>query len=321
MFHCRSTWKYSCSTSAGSAKNSAALPRSRMRLRRVVARAPGCSFAYHECSPTTTSSTASPSGVRDEQGRGDFRLIEVTEPANPVEVSDWGVISDPVPGLPAAGQGCDPDGNYGHSATPSEDGRLAFVAYWDSGFIALDVTDPAHPVYQGRTAYPPDADGDGHSSSYDASRKLLFTADEDFCKSSPGTEPGFGYLRVFDASDLTAPEQIGSYRTPNSSGTQDVAAGDYTIHLTQLVGDTLYASWYSDGVRVIDVADPVNPQEVAYFVPPAGKNPVKPSQRSVLTNTTQVWGVAVDEATGLVYLSDMNTGLWIVRRTDTAAGT
>lgn len=265
--------------------------------------------------------TASPSGVRDEQGRGDFRLIDVTEPANPVEVSDWGVISDPVPGLPVAGQGCDPDGNYGHSATPSEDGTMVFVAYWDSGFIALDVTDPEHPVYQGRTVYAADADGDGHSASYDATRQLLFTADEDFCKSSPGTEPGFGYLRVFDVSNFGSPEQIGSYRTPNSTGTQDVAAGDYTIHLTQLVGDTLYASWYSDGVRVIDVADPGDPQELAYFVPPAGKNPVKPSQRSVLTNTTQVWGVAVDEATGLIYLSDMNTGLWIVRRTDAAAGT
>jgi myo-inositol-hexaphosphate 3-phosphohydrolase len=51
-------------------------------------------------------------------------------------------------------------------------------------------------------------------------------------------------------------------------------------------------------------------------VPPAGDNPVKPSQRGVLTNTTQVWGVAVDDATGLVYASDMNTGLWILRRTD-----
>jgi hypothetical protein len=36
----------------------------------------------------------------------------------------------------------------------------------------------------------------------------------------------------------------------------------------------------------------------------------------VLPSTTQVWGVVVDEATGLVFASDMNTGLWILRRTD-----
>jgi hypothetical protein len=29
-----------------------------------------------------------------------------------------------------------------------------------------------------------------------------------------------------------------------------------------------------------------------------------------------VWGVVVDEATGLIYASDMNTGLWILERTD-----
>jgi hypothetical protein len=35
----------------------------------------------------------------------------------------------------------------------------------------------------------------------------------------------------------------------------------------------------------------------------------------VLTNATQVCGVAVDDATG-VDASDMNSGLWILRRPD-----
>ena len=51
-------------------------------------------------------------------------------------------------------------------------------------------------------------------------------------------------------------------------------------------------------------------------MPPAVNNPINPSQRGVLTNTTQVWGVAYDEARDLVYASDMNSGLWILRRTD-----
>jgi hypothetical protein len=72
-------------------------------------------------------------------------------------------------------------------------------------------------------------------------------------------------------------------------------------------------SWYSDGVRVLDVSDPTAPTEVAHFVPPAAKNPVKPKQRGVLTNTPQVWGVVGDG--GLLYANDMNSGLWILRRT------
>jgi hypothetical protein len=66
---------------------------------------------------------------------------------------------------------------------------------------------------------------------------------------------------------------------------------------------------------VIDVGNPRAPKEVAYFVPPAAENPVKPTQRFVLPSTTQVWGVAYDGSTGLVYASDMNSGLWILKRT------
>lgn len=273
-------------------------------------------FAYVTVPASRYPDAENANGIRDARGLGDFRLIDITDPRSPALTSSW-AIEDA--GGPFAAQGCDADGDYGHGAEPSADGKLVFVAYWDSGFAALDVTNPARPVYRGRAAYPGTADGDAHSSNYDDKRKLLFSADEDFCKDSgAGTEKGFGYLRVWDESNLAAPVQIGEFRTPNSLGSNDQGAGDYVIHNPLLVGSTVYASWYSDGVRVIDVADPRKPTEVAYFVPPATANPVKPAQRGTLTNTTQVWGVAVDEANeanGLIYLSDMNSGLWIVRRT------
>src|SRR5918996_5984215 len=108
---------------------------------------------------------------------------------------------------------------------------MVFVSYWDSGFVALDVTDPTKPVLLGDTDYAADEDGDAHSSSYDDARELLFTADEDFCKNSgPDIERGYGYLRVYNASDPSSPVQIGEYRTPNSSGVATPASGDYTIH-------------------------------------------------------------------------------------------
>jgi len=258
---------------------------------------------------------ATPSGVRDENGDGDFRLIDITDPTAPFQVTDWGIQD--VGGPFSAGQGCDADANYGHGAEPSEDGRWMFLSYWDSGFIQLDLTVPTQPVFKGRSIYPANADGDAHSSQYDEARRLLFTADEDFCKTSgAGIEKGFGYMRVYDWSKPAAPKQIGEYRTPNSLGSDDQAAGDYVLHNNFLVGTTVYQSWYTDGIRVVDVSNPRAPREVASFVPPATTNPVKPSQRGTLTNTTQVWGVVVDEATGLVYASDMNSGLWILRRTD-----
>lgn len=272
-------------------------------------------FAYATVPASRYPDSNTPSGVRDRNGYGDFRLIDITDPAKPLQVSDWGIqdIGGPFYG----GQGCDADANYGHGAEPSDDGKLVFVSYWDSGFIALDVTDPAQPAFMGRTVYPANADGDAHSASYDDARRLLFSADEDFCKTSgPGIEKGLGYLRVYDYSNLAAPVQVGEYRTPNSLGSDSQAASDYSIHNALVVGTDIYMSWYSDGIRVVDASDPGAIQEVAYFVPPSANNPVKPSQRGVLSNAPQVWGVAYDAETGLIYASDMNSGLWILRRTD-----
>ncbi len=271
----------------------------------------GRTYAYASVPTSRYPDPTSPTTYRDRNGDGDFRLIDITDPAKPVQASDWGVQDAGGPWY--GGQGCDADANYGHGAEPSEDGRAVFLSYWDSGFIKLDLSDPTRPVMEGRTVYPPEADGDAHSSSYDDRRKLLFTADEDFCPNSgPGVEKGWGYLRVYDYANPREPVQIGRYRTPNSLAIGDRAAGDYTIHNPFLVGTDVYTSWYSDGVRIIDASVPSNLREIGYFVPPAGQNPVKPSQRGVLSQTPQVWGVVVDD--GLIYASDMNTGLWVLRR-------
>jgi hypothetical protein len=276
----------------------------------------GRTFAYATVPLSEAPDSGTPSGVRDLLSRGDFRLIDVTDPTAPFEVSDWGAIKN-TGGPLGPGQGCDPT-SFGHGAEPSEDGRTVFLAYWDSGFVALDVTNPANPTLLGDSDYEADEEGNGHSSMFDDARELLFTADEEFCphkQSGPDIEPGLGYLRVYDFSDSANPVQIGEYRTPNSMSSGTPSSGDYTIHNPFVVGTDVYISWYSDGVRVVDASDPTSPEEVAFFVPPAGQNPVKPSQRGVLSQTPQVWGVVVDEATGLVYASDMNTGLWILERT------
>ena len=157
----------------------------------------------------------------------------------------------------------------------------------------------------------------GHSSNYDEERRLLFSADEDFCKTSgSGTEKGFGYLRVWTTLNCAAPTRSARSRRRTPAAANTVVAAHDTIHNPLLVGRTLYISWYTDGIRVVDARDPRRLSEVAHFVPPAVNNPIQPSQRGVLTNATQVWGVAYDESRDLVFSCDMNSGLWILQRTD-----
>jgi hypothetical protein len=137
-------------------------------------------------------------------------------------------------------------------------------------------------------------------------------------------EPSFGYLRVFSeeqASDDTGDgvpeyEQVGSFSDlPNVTGVLFPPAGTWTIHNTEILGDRAYSSWYSHGIVALDLTDPTAPQFAGQFVPETSSR----FASSLGPGPAEVWGVAIDPSTGLVYASDMRSGLWIVRPVGDAA--
>lgn len=229
----------------------------------------------------------------DIEGVGDFRLVDVTDPRNPVQVSAWGARRDG--GIaPAAGQAL-----FAHSAWTNADGTLAVLSYWDAGVIFLDISEPAAPRLVGRATYPAGSVGDTHSVWFTEDEKTLLVADETF-DTSGGS---WGFLRIFDIRNPAAATQIGKFATPNSATTR--RDGTYTIHNPVVVGDRAFISWYSDGIRVLDIADPTQPREVASYVPPAAVDPYRTH-----TTTAQVWGVYL---TGnLLLASDINGGLYVL---------
>lgn len=255
-------------------------------------------------------------GTDPAKRRGDVRIADVTNPASPVEIADFHFVRDA--GLPPSleGFGCFPF-NFAHGAYVSDDGRLAFISSFDLGTVILDIADPAHPAYVGRTPYPDNVEGDAHSGWLSADGRYFYQADEVLppngnCEApDQGTEAGFGYVRVFDVGDPAHPTQVGAFRTPNSMSPARVRKGDYSAHNPVVVGSKLYVSWYSDGVRVASLANPRAPSETAYLVPPPAKDPLH-----VLGYVAEVWGVALDDR-ACVYLSDMNGGLFVVRETAT----
>jgi hypothetical protein len=116
---------------------------------------------------------------------------------------------------------------------------------------------------------------------------------------------GHRRVRVESAGQLASTRRVPDDSRPGQGGVPDAElitqirpllsdrTGDYVIHNPLLVDTDVYASWYSDGVRVIGTSDPTAPREVAYFVPPSANNPVSPSQRGVLNNaTTSATGVS-----------------------------
>lgn len=63
----------------------------------------------------------------------------------------------------------------------------AVVSYWDLGFVTLDVTDPANPVFLGESTFPdPDPisglpyEGNAHAADFGGNGDYIFGGDEDF---------------------------------------------------------------------------------------------------------------------------------------------
>lgn len=67
----------------------------------------------------------------------------------------------------------------------------ALVSYWDLGFVTLDVTDPANPIFLGDSTYPsPEPilgepyEGNAHAAVFGGNGDYIFGGDEDFSDAS-----------------------------------------------------------------------------------------------------------------------------------------
>jgi hypothetical protein len=106
-----------------------------------------------------------------------------------------------------------------------------------------------------------------------------------------------GFVRLWDIRDPAKPAQVGTFDTP---ATRTPPAKGYYSPLPPLVrGNRLYVPWLSDGIRVVDIADPAQPKEIGHFVPPG------------TAGSARVGSVVLSN--GLILLHDSDSGLWILR--------
>ncbi len=112
----------------------------------------------------------------------------------------------------------------------------------------------------------------------------------------------WGYLRLFDVHDPSQPKQISTVTTPETKDEAAAKRGTWSVHNPEVQGSTVFASWYNDGVRAIDISNPTLPREIGFWKGeglPDGTPPV------------EIWGVALHG--NLILASDLNYGLFILR--------
>jgi hypothetical protein len=113
-------------------------------------------------------------------------------------------------------------------------------------------------------------------------------------------------MRVFDAETGV---EVASFDDAGNVHEFPPPDGFWLIHNNEVVGDRSYVSWYSNGVVALDLtplnASPIgDPVEVGRFIP---------------AGVPEVWGVAIRESDNLTAVSDIGSGLWLIRPKNEAA--
>jgi hypothetical protein len=76
----------------------------------------------------------------------------------------------------------------------------------------------------------------------------------------------------------------------------------------RMTDSLVHVTWFRGGLRIVDIADPLKPTEVGYFIPPPGKGHKTPQSNDVFV-----------DGQGLIYLIDRLNGLDILEYTGPGA--
>lgn len=244
------------------------------------------------------------------EGSGNTVIAHGCEGDGEQGLDDTGVIEGV---LVYSGNGCGVPARGGDVALVEEGGcGLAAKAQRarDAGFRALIVLQNQDTVAprgsDGRPSLPVVAVG-----GEDGQRLRALAQGGQARVTLPVARP-WGGVQVWDVRDPARPSLLTVFHTENSERFPPPGPGYYTVHNPLSSGRYALFSWYADGVRLVDFADPANPREVAAFVPPAAPDPF-----GVFPTAANVWGIAREG--DLVLASDINSGLWVLRVTGLTA--
>jgi hypothetical protein len=228
-----------------------------------------------------------------------FHIYDVSDPRVPFEVGGWSACKELHLCTPV-GHGTAGQAYLVHSVITNPTATRAYLSYWDLGTVFLDISDPAHPRYLGRTA---PGQGKVHSAWLANGGKIMLETHE----------LEHGRPVVWQISDPAHPVRLATIRLPASmqpgGATGGIGLND-SVHDPKVFGRYAYFSWYGQGVVLFDLKNPRKPRFVTRFRPP----PKRDAHGLVCPGgaCTAVWGVY---PTGkYVLASDMNSGLWVLSR-------
>jgi hypothetical protein len=233
--------------------------------------------------------SAIPEGFRDRI----WVVIDLADPAKPVEVSRWwwpGLAEDETPDWPHG------ERFAAHHALL--DGERAYLGFDDAGMVILDVSDMTAPRQVGHVSWE---GGATHTCLPLPGSGVVVVTDE---QQKDGPHAPQRLMRVIDMAE----ERVLAVVPPPDPAFDalDLRFGPHNLHENRPDSyrseRLVFATYFNAGLRVYDLADPEQPLEVAHWI--AEPAPGKP--------VTQANDLFVDRD-GLIWVTDrVGGGLFVL---------
>lgn len=208
-----------------------------------------------------------------------------------------------------------------HSLSLSVDGRRAYLAHLQDGFMVLDTSDLAAgiPGPQIRLLTPVEnwaRAGPGAHSAVRLFGKPYALITEEVYGRCP-----WGWARFLDITDESRPQFVSEYKINPFNAIEHCAGTtperyyftSFSSHNPTLTKNLAFITWHSGGLQAVSIANPLQPVQVAQFLPePLPSVGTEDPALSSGPDKIVMWSYPVIKD-GLIYVVDLRNGLHILR--------
>jgi len=231
-------------------------------------------------------------------------IYDIRNPSKPTEVGRWCLENQHV----AAGDTPHPKGTEHRLHHALRVGNQMFAGCWKSGVAIIDVSDITKPKTVSRYEYKPAHTEPSHTfmglRHSIGGKRIAVSTEEERHTRGPDTGKPHAPFRTWDITDPANPKILCTYELPESVTPYDVNLTRFGAHQLRekIDADNLvYVTWFSGGLRILDINDPSNPKERGYFIPQPSLGASAPLSNDVFKDDR-----------GLLFLTDKKLGFDII---------
>ena len=183
---------------------------------------------------------------------------------------------------------------------PIRRGDRLYVSYWYGGGVILDISGLTKPRLISGLDWSPPFGWPTHSlvpiDVPIAGHRWMLVADEHVQPLDPALSPQLpAMIWMVNITDETRPVPVSCFQLPELVGIETPLMTACHQPVETIVGNEVPAAWFANGLRVLDISNPLSMKQAAWWMPD-----VPPGEKRVSSNDVYV------DHRGLIYLIDRN---------------